>query len=100
MTTNCRCEFKLVSSIDIQQVQNELYTMPCEVAKEFLQGLSNRIFIYPTSKEGHRVEPQHKVLYTLINGDTKYRNPAAETIDKAVAKIKLFEKNSDYLPKH
>ncbi len=71
--------------------KTEKYSLPCEDAIQFFRSLDRS---YHADKF-----PTHKIQYKVKKNEVVYKSPYAETPMKAAAKIELFIKNSNYMPK-
>jgi hypothetical protein len=91
----CTCKFKL-RSYGYSCINSEKYTLPCKEAIEFMRQLqSERIQMICHSKSHF-----HEISnYELLNKDNKYRQYHPDSPLKAAAKIELFMKNPEFMPK-
>ena len=90
----CECNFNLFSvklNAFNMTYDQELYKMPCSEAAAFLKQLDPA---YHADKFA-----MHKVRYSVSDGEHTYISKLPETPAKAAAKIELFMKNPNFLPK-
>lgn len=91
---SCQCHFDLYSmklSAFSVLYDKENYEMPCSEAIAFLKQLDPA---YHANKFA-----MHKVVYKINDKEHTYTSKLTETPAKAAAKIELFMKSPDFLPK-
>lgn len=91
---SCQCTFALLSHTS-GGYQNESYSLPCDIAKDFLKSLTSRKF----PVKGREELPFIVHRYTLLKGEEKYTSSDQELPELAAAKIQLFMLDSKFTPK-